>query len=232
MTFEIGKLTNIQFLLPGQDRCDSWTCHSVQSFDYWIDDVSFYAGRPPCSSAVPLSCQGMPSMADASLETTARQAVGNPSGNWTCEDLGTVYSLTASTEDLEGLQCLANLRSLELTTLPSSNLTRLGELSQLSMLALSSSGSDIGPLANLTQLTMLILNGNQITNISPLSSLTQVTTLNLSSNQITDISPLLALPQLQSLNIWQNPLVCSVQVQYLQMLSQRGVKITSSNCQY
>ena len=202
--FEPTQLTNIQFLSPGPAQCDSWTCSDIQSFDYWIDDVSFYQGHPPCCAALPASCQSLSHLADDSLDRAVRSVAGNLAGDFTCADLCAITSLEAAPAGLDGIQCLPNLRSLFINTPDSIDLTHLADLTQLAVLTLFSRYSDISPLARLTRLTKLIATGNRIGDVHPLASLSQLTTLQLANNNINDVSPLAGLSQLTTLSLGNN----------------------------
>jgi hypothetical protein len=224
-SFDATQLTNIQFLVPGPTQCDSWPCSTPQTFDFWIDDVGFYKGPPPCCSVLPASCQPVPHMADASLEKAVRAVTRGFTGDFTCSDLCAISSLMAYTASLDGIQCLPNLRSLLLNMPQSTDLTHLAELTKLAVLELYCPGSDISPLANLTGLTTLILGPNGIADVRPLASLSQLTTLYLGANQITDIGPLASLTQLTELDLDSNqiseigPLANLVQLRSLNLFA-------------
>jgi hypothetical protein len=207
--FQLNQLTNIQFFVPGLTQCEDWQwgCNDTQTFDFWVDDVAFYADPPPCCSALP-ACQGVIGFPDARLEQAVRTAINHPTGDLTCHDACAVYVLSADAGDLAGAECLANLGTLLVAGNWTKTISTLGPLASLGHLTtLQVAGtavSDLAPLSGLTKLTTLDLGGNQISDLAPLSSLTNLTTLDLGGNQISDLGPLSTLTSLTDLRLLRN----------------------------
>jgi Leucine-rich repeat (LRR) protein len=213
--FEPKLLTNIQFYTGGV-------------FDFWIDDVAFYRGRPGCCALGPPECNGVISFSSASLK--ARLG----SGDLTCADVCFLEGLDASQtiapdapQDLQGAQCLVGLRALvannaslvdaraiadlkwlDYLSLASNRLTDLGPLAGLKRLRTLALGhnaiENLQPLARLTGLQNLILRGNSFTDVSPLSSLTTLETLDVSDNRVTDVAAISKLTKLTGLELKNN----------------------------
>jgi hypothetical protein len=247
--FEQNQLTNIQFLVPGLTHCDDWQwgCNETQTFDYWVDDVAFYADPPPCCSALP-DCQGVIGFPDARLEQAVRTTVNRPTGDLTCHDVCSVYVLTADAGDLTGFECLANLSTLVVAGTQTKTISTLSPLATLDHLTtlkvVGTAVSDLGPLAGLTNLTRLELGGNQISDLGflsgltnltrlelggnqisrldALSTLTNLTDLRLVANQVSDSAPLLGLLRLKLVDLRSNP-VCLHPDAALTTLRQRGL---------
>jgi hypothetical protein len=202
-----GQLTNLQFMAVGP------------SFDFWIDDVSFYRERDCCNEP-PAGCEGTVEMPDPALNARVRAVIGKPEGDLTCEDLCNATPLKASggptlldpappkIRDLTGLQCMLGLRRLDLSVNDFEELGPLASLSRLTDLNVDASGvRDLSPLAHLTSLTSLWARGNQIEDLSPLVGLPALAGLFIDGNRISDPSPLASVSSLGTLNIGANRLV-------------------------
>jgi hypothetical protein len=202
--FKQDQLSNVQFLVPpGYD------------YDFWIDDVSFFAGRAGCCPSPPRGCAGAVKFSDATVEQAVRAATARPTGDLACADLCSLVSLSFKAEGpsggLGGLECVTNLTDLRINYgfygvfAPSpppaiSDLTPLAGLTRLTTLYLSNNAiADIGPLAGLTNLTSLDLRGNQIADIAPLAGLTGLTHLDLGDNYIRSVSALARMTDLDEL---------------------------------
>jgi Leucine-rich repeat (LRR) protein len=198
-SFEPDKLTNIQFLVLGGD-----------AFDFWIDDLSFFAGEAGCCSSLPSTCRNGIRFSDAALDGAVRTATGRPSGALTCADACALYALdvpvsSSSLSSLAGLECLADLTEISVLGSKVTDLTPLANLRLLRKLTLSQGQlRDVRPLSGLDQLTMLDLSANAIVDSSPLSGLGSLTYLTLAQNQIEDCSGLAALANLTSLDLRNN----------------------------
>lgn len=197
--FERDKLTNIQFMVLGGD-----------SFDIWIDDLSFFSGPAGCCATLPPECEGKIQFADQALVSSVRLAVGRSEGDLTCADACALYALDVPSEspqlaELSGLACLANLTQLSLVGSNLVNLAPLAALHALRQLTISHGPTrDIGPLAGLVQLTTLDLSANAISDLSPLAGLTGLTYLSLAQNQIGDCSALASMGSLSMLDLRKN----------------------------
>ncbi len=231
-SFQSNQLTNVQFLVPLPfPRVSLWPYDTIQSFDFWVDDVAFYADPPPCCTALP-ACQGVIEFPDSKLERSVREAANRPAGDLTCQDACTLHVLATYGQELAGVECLANLSILSILGGSDPAITELGPLSHLVHLTrLQVSDGDIselGPLAGLTNLTILALPYQSITDVGPLASLTNLTKLHLGFNQLGDVSPLLALPRLGRLDVTSNPVCCNDPT--LTVLRQRGVSVNCDSC--
>jgi hypothetical protein len=253
VSFEQTELTNIQFFVPGPSQLDLslWPYDYTQNFDFWVDDVAFYADPAPCCSPLP-ACQGVIGFADPQLEQSVRAAINRPTGALACRDVCSAYVLTGVGPNLGGIECLANLTVLTLgATLAPVDLSPLSNLVHLTNLQVASAGvkdlgplsglanlatlslasnqiSDLGPLGSLTDLVALNLVSNEISDLSPLATLTNLTRVYLGNNRISDASPLLGLPRLVYLDLDGNPVCCHSQDATLVALKERGV--VSNNC--
>jgi len=194
---ETKKMTNMQFLVePG---------YALDSFDFWIDDVSFFVGRPGCC---PAACAAGVSMPDATLAALVRDAAGLGRGAaLACADVCSLLSLEvdqAGVGSLAGLQCLSSLRSL---SLPGGSVRDLAPLAALPLGTLSLPDhhiADVALLAGRTGLTSLDLSGNQIGAFDALASLPRLQGLGLARNRLTGALPALALPALTGLDLSSN----------------------------
>ncbi|MCK9460831.1 MAG: hypothetical protein M0R80_14430 [Proteobacteria bacterium] len=156
------------------------------------------------------SCDGPLQFADANLEQTVRDAVGEPTGDILADDVSQLVYLEASSRQialLDGIQCLTALTELY-----------LGD-NQI---------SDIGPLERLTSLQDLVLEVNGIADIGPLEGLTDLATLSLHSNEVSDLAPLVANAGLGEGDVvWlaDNPLEMGEQAANIEALEDRGVTL-------
>lgn len=172
--FEPKRLTNIQFYTGG-------------IFDFWVDNVSFYAGRPGCCDLSPTECNGVIDIPNASL----KKALGQ--GDLTCSDVcfresfyDSLETPPSTPQNLAGLQCLIGLRRL---------------------IARNYGLDDIRAIANLSHLYQLDLTGNRVTSLQALSSLTNLGWLDLGQNQVSVLTPLANLKELASLTLSNNSIV-------------------------
>ena len=157
-------------------------------------------------------CTDPAAIPDSALEEAIREALGEPEGELTCEDLASLEALDttrdANIRDLEGLQFAVNLTTLDLSQNEIGDLTPLKNLTSLTTLNLASNGlddlTDFRPLENLSNLTTLDLAANNLTDLSGLENLSGLTFLNLSVNNLTDISALGNLTRLTTLILTGN----------------------------
>jgi hypothetical protein len=106
--FEKDRLTNVQFYVDYRN--------TLGSFDFWIDDVSFYRGNPSCCASSPAECGGIIQFSSSDLKARIGE------GSLSCADvcyLQTLhfssYTAPASAKSLRGLQCLISLKALTIS---------------------------------------------------------------------------------------------------------------------
>ena len=145
-----------------------------------------------------------------SMETAVRQALGQPEGEITYEDLGQIRHLAAVGETAFSQEQSFDYRiscyidnqiqnELPLGDITDDDLSLLAHMPNLEALYLCRQEiRDISALAELP-LTTLALCENKIQDISPLASLTELETLYLGGNPATDYSALAGLEQLKTL---------------------------------
>jgi hypothetical protein len=201
-SFRKDQLTNLQFYVPGPEGLS----YPVQNFDFWIDDVAFYSGKPVCCARRPPGCEDPLVFADPTLDASVRSWVSQPSGELHCDDFCTQGALyVEGARDLGGLQCMPNLTELGLRHAPLDDLSPLSTLTALNSLELTDDAiSQLAPLSNLVGLTRLWLGQNQVTDLGPLHALTHLTELNLAENQLSTLTPLFGLPNLRTLYLAHN----------------------------
>ncbi|HEY5956272.1 MAG TPA: leucine-rich repeat domain-containing protein, partial [Polyangiaceae bacterium] len=211
----LDQLTNIQF-------------YTGNTFDVWIDDVSFYSAQTGCCTPAPSGCDVTLSNMDQVLKAQLDPSTAG------CADVCYLQSLSfdgasghGKVTGLSGLQCLANLVSVsfnfnqvddlgplsQLTRLTSvslannqvSKLDAIAPLSRLQTLNLSGNQlEDIAPLSGKLRLTNVDLSDNRIDSLIGLSDSTKLTTLKLANNQISDVEPLRSLTALTLLDLANN----------------------------
>jgi hypothetical protein len=180
IVFDRTKLTNFQFRVAGSP------------FDFWVDDISFFVGRPGCCSPPPAGCEVTNLFPDLNLKKKIAL------GDFACEDVCTRQTLDAAAtpapggvQSLQGLQCLADLRTAYVNGNQVADLSPIAGLTRLHTLGLSQNlVTSIAPLANLTRLTNLNLSSNQLSDVGPLAGLVRLTWLFLSGNRIGEIDGL------------------------------------------
>jgi Leucine-rich repeat (LRR) protein len=193
-----SEITNVQFYAKG-------------TFDFWLDNVSLYAGRPGCCELSPPECSGIIEFASADL----KNSIGK--GDLSCSDVcyrenfyawSWSSTVPSSTQSLRGFQCLVGLRQLRIVGYALDDLEPIAGLTHLNQLTVSKGRiSDLKALASLTRLKLVDLGENSISNLQPLAALKNLTTLTLSSNSVASIEALAQLQHLQSLNLASNQIV-------------------------
>jgi internalin A len=169
----------------------------------------------PKSPALP----GAPVFKDVCFEKIIRNALNNPAGDITNEDMAGIEKLflrgfvvpNAPPElefyDISGIEYCVNLKHLRLSYMnPTKNfvfdISPVSHLINLRTLSINSDRNviDISPLSKLANLTNLFLDINiKVTDISPLSTLTELTQLVLIQSGVRDLSPLKGLSKLEEL---------------------------------
>ena len=171
---------------------------------------------------------------DAALRGAVERALGKPAGApITEEDLATLFTFTASFEEirnLTGLDLATNLRELDLSFNEVARLSPLADLTRLSELDVTfnqvsdltplqglvglrelwltyNPTSDLVPLRGLHQLELLSIGGpdHVVADVSPLAELTNLRFLNAVNLGITDLSLVSGLAQLSFLSVPDNP---------------------------
>ena len=142
---------------------------------------------------------------DPNLEAVVREALPNPTGPISTDDMLTLTHLTANgrdIHDLTGLETALNLRDLQVEWNPITNHTAISALTNLVILSVSANGTpNIGFVAPLKKLQNLNLYSNGIQDISPLAGLVDLQTLFMPWNPVTNYATLSALTNLVELDI-------------------------------
>ncbi len=160
-----------------------------------------------------VDCSDVVDFADNILEDLVREALRQPRGELTENDLESLRELkyepessSSSVESLEGLQFAVNLESLGLPDNSVSDLSPLSALVQLRNLDLAKNDNitDISVLQNLVNLETIDLSANNISDLSPLQDLGALRELRMSFNTVSDLSPLQGLTELRVLLLTGN----------------------------
>jgi Leucine-rich repeat (LRR) protein len=214
-----SQLTNLQFYCPF--RCGS--------YDFWVDDISFYKGSPSCCNTPPPSCTGTVNLENSVFaksvgkstltncevcDITSLRVVAPSNGTSTLDGLSCYSSLNELTigngqvADLTPIGDLVYLDTLTLSDTTLNHLDALSNLPQLNSLSISYTGLDSSEkLGKLSQLTQLDLSRNSLTEVDALQFSPHLKRLVLSNNKITDINGLAHLTELETLDLRNNQLV-------------------------
>jgi internalin A len=142
---------------------------------------------------------------DPNLEAVVREALPNPTGPISTDDMLTLTNLNANgrdIHDLTGLETALNLQDLQVEWNPITNHTAISALTNLVSLSVSANGTpNISFVAPLKKLQNLNLYSNGIQDLSPLAGLMDLQTLFMPWNPATNFATLSALTNLVELDI-------------------------------
>ncbi len=176
---ELDRLTNVQFMpeLRGE------------TFDYWVDDVTFLEQPPSCCPSLP-ACKGGVHLTDPLLESAILSQRQLPS--LSCENACTLRHLYVngySVQSLGGMECLTNLENVAMGGNQIQDLSPLAGLVELTSLWAASNRLDRVDLHKLENLRSLDLNDNVLQEVI-LASAARPLRVALRGNRLADIRSL------------------------------------------
>jgi Leucine-rich repeat (LRR) protein len=188
-----AQLMNLQFLARGS------------SFDFWVDDIAFYAGTANCCAA---GCSDPPYIADPKL---SQAMASDPMSGPTCEGFCTLVNVassdaTARVTNLDGIGCDPALEQVDLAGNLISDLTPLASLPRLGQIGVNNNPvTTLVPLASAPRLRNLYVENDPLGEVDISSGFSTLAMLDLNGTGITRLS-LRNLPALTQIDATQDAL--------------------------